>query len=242
MDKEPLVYRDSCSKIKPKTCFWKEGAPIYWSPSNLFCQKLKTFFWAESTPSQMDWVLLNLICVISKKYLRRTSLFWKKIFDGLQYIRAWAPIYRSPFFQKTCFWYYFRTWITVNQRFLVHLLDPHVTHKTWFYQNFPSSFLSRMLEFFGGLQYIRSRLQYIGAPSSSWLFINFTIGSAAVLWLSTYSFNLSVNDARVQQFWWANPSTFNLCYGFISVGGYCCDFWLHHRYVVNNLVINFYMR
>ena len=30
--------------------------------------------------------------------------------------------------------------------FLVHLVDPHVTHKTWFYHNFFSSFLSRILK------------------------------------------------------------------------------------------------
>ena len=51
---------------------------------------------------------------------------------------ARAPIYWSSLLHKTCFWFYFRTFIAANQRFLVHLLDPHVTHKTWFYQYYPS--------------------------------------------------------------------------------------------------------
>ena len=65
---------------------------------------------------------------------------------GLHYIGAQAPIHWSPFISKTCFLFYFRTCITLNQRFPVHLIDPHVTHKTWFYHNFFFSFLSRILK------------------------------------------------------------------------------------------------
>ena len=64
----------------------------------------------------------------------------------LHYIGAWAPIHWSPFISKTCFLFYFRTCITLNQRFPVHLIDPHVTHKTWFYHNFFFSFLPRILK------------------------------------------------------------------------------------------------
>ena len=74
------------------------------------------------------------------------SHFWEKRLDGLQYIGAQAPLYWSPFSSKTCFLFYFRTCITLNQRFPVHLIDPHVTHKTWFYHNFFSSFLARILK------------------------------------------------------------------------------------------------
>ena len=42
--------------------------------------------------------------------------------------------------------FHFWTWITVSQRFPVHLIEPHVTHKTWFYHNFFSSFPSKMLK------------------------------------------------------------------------------------------------
>ena len=73
----------------------------------------------------------------------------------------WAPIYwglgsillehrlqyiGAPSYQKHVFLFYFRTCITLNQRFPVHLIDPHVTHKTWFYHNFFFSFLSRILK------------------------------------------------------------------------------------------------
>ena len=101
----------------------------------------------------MDWVLLNLICVIAKEYFRPTSLFCKT--------NIWsAPIYWSPgsiileprlqyigapSVQKH-FLFYFWTWNTANKRFPVHYLDHHVIHKTWFYQNSPSSFLPRILK------------------------------------------------------------------------------------------------
>ena len=55
-------------------------------------------------------------------------------------------LYWGPFISKTCCLFYFRTFITVNQRFPVHLIDPHVTQKTWFYYKFFSSFLSRILK------------------------------------------------------------------------------------------------
>ena len=133
--------------LEPRLQYNGARAPIYWSP-------LKTLFWVELTPIQMEWVLLNLICVIAKKYFRHRSLFcmtniW------------WAPIYWSPgsiilelrlqyngapAVQKTCFWFYFWTWNTANKRFPVHYLDHHVIHKTWFYQNSPSSFLPRILK------------------------------------------------------------------------------------------------
>ena len=100
----------------------------------------------------MDWVLLNLICVIAKKYFRSTSLFcniwWAPIYwcpgsiilePRLQYIGA-------PSVQKTCFLFYFWTWNTANKRFPVYYLDHHVINKTWFYQNSPSSFLPRILK------------------------------------------------------------------------------------------------
>ena len=51
----------------------------------------------------------------------------------------------APHINKTCFWFNFQIWNLVNKRFPVHLLDHHVAHKTWFYQNFPSSILSRIL-------------------------------------------------------------------------------------------------
>ena len=81
----------------------------------------------------------------------------KRLFKNI----SWAPIYWSPgsiileprlqyigapLVQKTCFLFYFWTWNTTNKRFPVHYLDHHVTHKTWFYQNSPSSFLPRILK------------------------------------------------------------------------------------------------
>jgi len=104
--------------------------------------------------TKMDWVLLNLIGVIAKKYFWFTSLLCKKNI-------WWAPIYWSlgsiileprlhyigaPSVQQTCFLFYFWTWNTANKRFPVHYLDHHVIHKTWFYQNSPSSFLPRILK------------------------------------------------------------------------------------------------
>ena len=118
--------------------------PLYWSPlttalRNIILWLIEDPFLSWINPIQMDWVLLNLICVIAKKYFRHTSLFcmtnvW------------WAPIYWSPSVQKTSFLFYFWTWNTANKRFPVHYLDHHVIHKTWFYQNSPSSFLPRILK------------------------------------------------------------------------------------------------
>ena len=166
MDWKPFVCRVSCSNIKQKTCFLNRRgsnileprlqyngarAPIYWSPLNiwnLILWLIENIFLSWINPIQMDWVLLNLICVIAKKYFRPTSLFCKTNFDGpgsiileprLQYIGA-------PLVQKTCFLFYFWTWNTANKRFPVHYLDHDVIHKTWFYQNSPSSFLPRILK------------------------------------------------------------------------------------------------
>ena len=134
-------------------------APLYWSPLttalwNIILWLIENPFLSWINPIQMDWVLLNLICVIAKKYFRPTSLFCKTNI-------WWAPIYWSPgsiileprlqyigapSVQKTCFLFYFWTWNTANKRFPVHYLDHHVIHKTWFYQNSPSSFLPRILK------------------------------------------------------------------------------------------------
>ena len=91
---------------------------------------------------------------------------------GLHYIGA-------PSCQKKCFLFYFWSWITVNWRFLVHLVDPYVSHVTW--PTKPGFFFSSFLFFFFfipskilknkllRLQYIGAWLQYILAPKSSWL-------------------------------------------------------------------------
>ena len=66
-----------------------EPGPQYIGAHQIFSSRnWKPFSWAESTPSQIDWILLNLICVIAKKYLWRMRIFWKKRFDRLKYIRA----------------------------------------------------------------------------------------------------------------------------------------------------------
>ena len=64
---------------------------------------------------------------------------------GLHYIGAQAPIYWSPLSQKNKFLFYFLTRNTANKSFPVHLVDHHVTQKSWFYQNSLSSFLPRIL-------------------------------------------------------------------------------------------------
>ena len=141
--------RDS-NILEPRLQYNGARAPIYWSPSNIF----ENPFLSWIKPIQMDWVLLNLIFVIAKEYLRPTSLCCKTNI-------WWAPIYWSlgsiileprlqsigaPSVQKTRFLFYFLKWNTANKRFPVHYLDHHVIHKTWFYQNSPSSFLPRILK------------------------------------------------------------------------------------------------
>ena len=41
MDWKPFVCRVSCSKIKPKTCFWTAGAPLYWSLGSIILEPLR---------------------------------------------------------------------------------------------------------------------------------------------------------------------------------------------------------
>ena len=107
MDWKPFVCRVSCSKIKQKTCFLNRRgsnileprlqyngarAPIYWSPLNIWniiLWLIENPFLSWINPIQMDWVLLNLIGVIAKKYFWFTSLLCKKHI-------WWAPIYWSP--------------------------------------------------------------------------------------------------------------------------------------------------
>ena len=72
----------------------------------------------------------------------------------------------SPFMSKPCILFYFRTCITLNQRFPVHLIDPHVTHKTQFYHNFFSSFLSRILKIkFWGSNILESDSNILEPPN-----------------------------------------------------------------------------
>ena len=108
-------------------------APLYWSPlttifRNIILWLIENHFLSWINPIQMDWVLLNLIGVIAKKYFWFTSLLCKKHI-------WWAPIYWSlgsiileprlhyigaPSVQQTCFLFYFWTWNTANKRFPVH--------------------------------------------------------------------------------------------------------------------------
>ena len=66
-----------------------------------------------------------------------TNIYSDKHFPGLQYIEV-------PSIHKTCFWFYFQTQNMVNKRFPVHFQDHHVTHKIWFYQNFPLQNLKKI--------------------------------------------------------------------------------------------------
>ena len=72
-----------------------------------------------------------------------------------QRVSEWQGLLMSCLGQlKSCCCFSFRTWITVNLRFLDQLVDPHVTPKIWFYQNFLSSFPSRILKInFGAAMY-----------------------------------------------------------------------------------------
>ena len=108
-------------------------APLYWSPlttifRNIILWLIENHFLSWINPIQMDWVLLNLIGVIAKKYFWFASLLCKKNI-------WWAPIYWSmgsiileprlqfigaPSVQQTCFLFYFWTWNTANKRFPVH--------------------------------------------------------------------------------------------------------------------------
>ena len=129
-------------------------APLYWSPLttalwNIILWLIENPFLSWINPIQMDWVLLNLICVIAKKYFRPTSLFCKTNI-------WWAPIYWSP------------GSIILEPRFQ-YIGAPSVQKHVFCFifelrtQNSPSSFIPRILK-------IKLRgLQYIGAPSSSWL-------------------------------------------------------------------------
>ena len=88
-------------------------APLYWSPlttkfRDIILWHIENHFLSWINPIQMEWVLLNLICVITKKYFWPTSLLCKRNI-------WWAPIYWSPFCSKTCFWFYIWTWNTVNK-------------------------------------------------------------------------------------------------------------------------------
>ena len=108
-------------------------APLYWSPlttifRNIILWLIENHFLSWINPIQMDWVLLNLIGVIAKKYFWFASLLCKKNI-------WWAPIYWSmgsiileprlqfigaPSVQQTCFLFYFWTWNTANKMFPVH--------------------------------------------------------------------------------------------------------------------------
>ena len=108
-------------------------APLYWSPlttifRNIILWLIENHFLSWINPIQMDWVLLNLIGVIAKKYFWFASLLCKKNI-------WWAPIYWSmgsiileprlqfigaPSVQQTCFLFYFWTWNMANKMFPVH--------------------------------------------------------------------------------------------------------------------------
>ena len=70
-------------------------------------------------------------------FLTDTNIYSDKHFPGLQYIEVTS-------IHKTCFWFYFQTQNMVNKRFPVHFQDHHVTHKIWFYQNFPLQNLKKI--------------------------------------------------------------------------------------------------
>ena len=83
--KNMFLNRRGSNILEPRLQYNGARAPIYWSPSNIF----ENPFLSWIKPIQMDWVLLNLICVIAKEYFRPTSLFCKT--------NIWsAPIYWSP--------------------------------------------------------------------------------------------------------------------------------------------------
>ena len=109
--KTQFLNRRDSNILEPRLQYNGARAPIYWSPSNIF----ENPFLSWIKPIQMDWVLLNLICVIAKEYFRPTSLFCKTNI-------WWAPIYWSlgsiileprlqyigaPSVQKLCFCFIF---------------------------------------------------------------------------------------------------------------------------------------
>ena len=122
-----IQLRKGFSKIFDGLQYIGARAPLYWSPlttifRNIILWLIENHFLSWINPIQMDWVLLNLIGVIAKKYFWFASLLCKKNI-------WWAPIYWSmgsiileprlqfigaPSRQKTCFLFYFRTWITMN--------------------------------------------------------------------------------------------------------------------------------
>ena len=61
MDWEPLVYRDTCSKIKQKTCYWYEGAPMYWSRGSNIMESGPQY-WSPSIFFPIRHKCLNLFC------------------------------------------------------------------------------------------------------------------------------------------------------------------------------------
>ena len=106
MDWKPFVCRVSCSKIKQKTCFWTEGAPIYWSlGSNIMEPGLQYIGADQIFVLQNRLVGLKYSFAITQMRFNKTQSIWigliqlrkgfSKIFDGLQYIGARAPLYWS---------------------------------------------------------------------------------------------------------------------------------------------------
>ena len=106
MDWKPFVCRVSCSKIKQKTCFSTEGAPIYWSlGSNIMEPGLQYIGADQIFVLQNRLVGLKYSFAITQMRLNKTQSIWigliqlrkgfSKIFDGLQYIGARAPLHWS---------------------------------------------------------------------------------------------------------------------------------------------------
>ena len=79
-----------------------------------------------------------------------------------------------PSIHETCFGFYFQTQNMVNKRFPVLFQDHRVTHKTWFHQNFPSTFFCKILTilFWGSNNLPTTGAKYI-FPLSLFLILKF---------------------------------------------------------------------
>ena len=142
MDWKPFVCRVSCSKIKPKTCFWTAGAPLYWSlGSNIMEPGLQYIGAHQIFVIQNRLLCLKYFFAITQMRFNKTHSIWigvnstqKRVFNGLQYIGARAPLYWSLgsnileplWFTKHVFCFIFEHETLQTKGFESNILEPRL--------------------------------------------------------------------------------------------------------------------
>ena len=122
-----LPQLSNCVKRFPIHCMC--AIEIYGQAVNCIPEEIAEVF--AITANFAPYILFSTTCALVRYFCTKKTSFEVTILKS-----------------KTCFWFYFLTWITVNEMFPVHLKILLVTHKTYFYQSSLSSFLSKILNYY----------------------------------------------------------------------------------------------